>query len=707
MFAWRGLMLDVARHFLDVPTVLAVLEVMADLKLNRLHLHLSDDQGWRVQLASRPRLTERSGGTAVDGDPGGFYTAADVRRIVDAAAHLGIVVVPEIDTPGHVNAATHAYGELAPGGVPTDAYTGIDVGFSRLHADLPGTAPFVADVLGEVAGLVDGPWVHVGGDEALDPRARGVRAAGAPGPGRGRRRRPHGGRLAGGRAGPTRRPAPCSSSGTSARAPRRWSPRPDAARGVLLSPASRTYLDLKYDADFPLGLEWAGHLPLRQAYEWDPLDALDLPDGSLLGVEACLWTETVRSRDDLAALLLPRLAAVAEVAWSPAVVARLGRVQHAPGGVRAALDRRRAGVDAHPRRGVVTARQPAGRRPAAAGVGGVQRPPDCPGSSRRRPPVPGRPLVRAPWTGRAPPSPRPAAARRPHPTARRRTAAPPRAAASRDAGSRPPPTPPGFRAAPAGRHPARRAAPPASAAGRARPAARRPRPPARRTRRTRPGPAVAARSAGARAGRSRPRPGAPRRAGAGRRPGTARRPAWCRWTRSCTARTTATACSAWSTGPNVVWARNVAVRCRRPHGSLRYPECAATAAMARGCNDWSSRARIPPTNIDASPCTRAIAVSGPNQRGPGAWCTAARAAVGSGPATLRSTASAAATRSSVRRLHVASSHAIRRDRPPGRRAARSPSTPAAACGRSGDGLSHPAAILQAGPLPLGHGWPTS
>ncbi|MCB2177195.1 MAG: beta-N-acetylhexosaminidase [Actinomycetales bacterium] len=317
VFAWRGLMLDVARHFLDVPTVLAVLEVMADLKLNRLHLHLSDDQGWRVQLASRPRLTEASGSTAVNGDPGGFYTAADLRRIVHAAADLGIVVVPEIDTPGHVNAATHAYGELVPGGVPTDAYTGIDVGFSRLHADLPGTAPFVGDVLGEVAGLVDGPWVHVGGDEALTlEREEYVRLV----------------RLALDAVADAGRAAVAWQEVARADPPpgtvlQLWDEREGAEevveaarRGarVLLSPASRTYLDLKYDADFPLGLEWAGHLPLRQAYEWNPLDALDLPDGSLLGVEACLWTETVRSRDDLAALLLPRLAAVAEVAWSPA-----------------------------------------------------------------------------------------------------------------------------------------------------------------------------------------------------------------------------------------------------------------------------------------------------------------------------------------------------------------------------------------------------
>ncbi|MDO8121184.1 family 20 glycosylhydrolase [Isoptericola sp. b490] len=318
-FAWRGLMLDVARHFLDVPTVLDVLEVMADLKLNRLHLHLSDDQGWRLRLTSRPRLTEVSGATAVGGDPGGFYTADDLHTIEAAAADLGIVLVPEIDTPGHVNAATHAYGELVPGGSPTEEYTGIDVGFSRLHADLPATAPFLDDVLGEVGGLVDGPWLHLGGDEALEMDraeytrlvALALRAATAAG------KVPVGWQEIAHAELPPGAVVQYWDERTGAQ---QVAAAARAGARVVLSPASRTYLDLKYDADFPLGLDWAGHVPLRRAYEWEPSEVLDLPADALLGVEACLWTETVRSREDLAALLLPRLAAVAEVAWSvPAV----------------------------------------------------------------------------------------------------------------------------------------------------------------------------------------------------------------------------------------------------------------------------------------------------------------------------------------------------------------------------------------------------
>lgn len=316
-YPWRGLMLDVARHFHGVEVVEDLLDLMADLRLNRLHLHLSDDQGWRVEVATRPLLTERSGTSAVGGDPGGWFTAADLRRIVAHADRLGIVVVPEIDSPGHVNAAQHAYGELTPTGVPTPVHTGLEVGFSRLHADLPATAPFLRDVLGEVAGLVGSGWLHVGGDEPpqmpaeeyralVDLALTAARAAGAT---------PVGWQEA----------ADALTAGDVVQYWDERTGRPQvsaaARRGVrvLLSPASRTYLDLKPEPGFPLGLEWAGLVPLERAYQWDPDDVLpDLPAGAVIGVEACLWTETVRTRADLTALLLPRLAAVAEVAWSPA-----------------------------------------------------------------------------------------------------------------------------------------------------------------------------------------------------------------------------------------------------------------------------------------------------------------------------------------------------------------------------------------------------
>ncbi|MEN1974156.1 family 20 glycosylhydrolase [Cellulomonas sp. P4] len=313
---WRGLSVDVARHFFGPDELRVVVDLMAAYKLNVLHLHLSDDQGWRLDLPSRPALAARSGGTAVDGDPGGFFTTEEYEALVAYAAARGVRVVPEIDVPGHVNAALHAYGELTPEGEPTEAYTGIDVGFSKLAADLPATEPFLRDVFGDVAAVTPGEYVHIGGDEVLtmghDEYARlvamasdAVRAAGK--------------QVVGWQEIATTPLEP----GTVVQY---WDTRMDpapfvaAARAgarLLMSPGSKAYLDMKYDADTPLGLEWAGHIELRDAYDWEPTALVPgLPEGSVIGVEATVWTETLRSLDDLMTMLLPRLAAVAEVAWT-------------------------------------------------------------------------------------------------------------------------------------------------------------------------------------------------------------------------------------------------------------------------------------------------------------------------------------------------------------------------------------------------------
>jgi hexosaminidase len=315
-FGWRGLHLDVARHFHDAATVRAVLDVAWSLRLNRLHLHLTDDQGWRIEVPSRPRLTEVSGATAVDGDPGGFFTVADLAAIQAYGAERGITVVPEIDLPGHVNAALHAYPELTPDGAGVPPYTGIEVGFSRLHADVPATAAFVRDVLADVAAMTEGPYLHVGGDEALtlgaDEYARLVAMVAEEVCRAGKT-------LVGWQEVARARLAPGSLVQV-------WDDREDlsavadaARRGarVILSPARRTYLDQKPHAGFPVGLDWAGTVELRDAYEWEPADVVPgLPPAAVAGVEAALWTETIRTRDEVLTMLLPRLAAVAEVAWS-------------------------------------------------------------------------------------------------------------------------------------------------------------------------------------------------------------------------------------------------------------------------------------------------------------------------------------------------------------------------------------------------------
>src|SRR5699024_11110210 len=158
--AHRGLMVDISRHFFGPATLMKVIDLMAAYKLNVLHLHLSDDQGWRIEVPGHPELTEVSGATQVGEGPGGYLSTEEFRDLVAYADARGILVVPEIDMPGHVNAAQHAIGALTETGEPAEAYRGIEVGFSKLSLDNPATAPFIDDVLGHLATLVNGPYLH-------------------------------------------------------------------------------------------------------------------------------------------------------------------------------------------------------------------------------------------------------------------------------------------------------------------------------------------------------------------------------------------------------------------------------------------------------------------------------------------------------------------------------------------------------------------
>ena len=165
-FGWRGSMLDVARHFRPVKDVKRFIDLIALYKLNRLHLHLSDDQGWRIAISKWPRLATHGGQTEVGGGRGGYYTQRQYSDLVEYAAARYVEIVPEIDMPGHVHAALSSYPKLSCDGKPTPLYTGIDVGFSTLCVDKPVTYDFVSDVIGELARLTPGPFIHIGGDEA-------------------------------------------------------------------------------------------------------------------------------------------------------------------------------------------------------------------------------------------------------------------------------------------------------------------------------------------------------------------------------------------------------------------------------------------------------------------------------------------------------------------------------------------------------------
>jgi hexosaminidase len=317
-FAWRGAMLDVARHFFPVADVKRYLDLMALYKLNVLHLHLTDDQGWRIAIEGWPRLTAHGGSTAVGGGAGGFYTRRDYEEIVRYARERYVTVVPEIDMPGHTNAALASYAELNCDGTAPDLYTGIGVGRSSLCVDAEETYAFVDDVLGQLAALTPGPYLHAGGDEARTlSHADYVRFVERVQ----RIVQGHGKRMVGWQeiAGAELPPGTVAQywdvrAGTGEL-------RSAAGRGVrlVLSPADKTYLDMKYDAGTDLGLDWAGTVEVDDAYDWEPATLIEgVDEAAVLGVEAPLWTETLTTFDDVQVMALPRLPGVAEVGWSPA-----------------------------------------------------------------------------------------------------------------------------------------------------------------------------------------------------------------------------------------------------------------------------------------------------------------------------------------------------------------------------------------------------
>ncbi|WP_063748864.1 family 20 glycosylhydrolase [Streptomyces sp. NRRL B-24484] len=323
-YPYRGAMLDVARHFFTVAEVERHIDGLARYKINHLHLHLTDDQGWRIAVDGRPELTSIGGSTQVGGGPGGYYTQDDYRTIVAYAAAQNITVVPEVDLPGHINAALAATPELNCDGKAPPLYTGTDVGFSSLCLTTPAARAaaeaFVDDVVGELAALTPGPYLAIGGDEAhtTDPGqyadfmtwvqqdvARHGKTATAWN------------QITGATLQPSTLVEDWDTTGDN--------PALAAAAahgtGLILAPARFAYLDQKYTADTVLGQSWAAPsgLDVRTAYDWDP-DAYvqGAPAAAVRGVEAPLWTETAATPQDLDHLSNPRLPTLAELGWSPA-----------------------------------------------------------------------------------------------------------------------------------------------------------------------------------------------------------------------------------------------------------------------------------------------------------------------------------------------------------------------------------------------------
>ena len=314
-YEYRGAMLDVARHFFPVEDVKHYIDLIAAYKINKLHLHLTDDQGWRIEIKSWPKLTTYGGSSEVGGGKGGYFTQEQYQELVQYAQDRYITIIPEIDMPGHTEAALASYPELNCTDREPGLYTGIEVGFSTLCTDNEKVYQFVDDVVRELAAITPGPYIHIGGDESLVtkledyiPFVNRVQQIVTD----------HGKQVIG-----------WDEIAQATLAPNAivqfWDKEKNAQSAiaqngkVLMSPAKRTYLDMQYDTLSPLGLHWAAYIEVDEAYTWDPATyAEGVAQEDIIGVEAPLWSETLTKMDDIEYMAFPRLAGHAEIAWTPA-----------------------------------------------------------------------------------------------------------------------------------------------------------------------------------------------------------------------------------------------------------------------------------------------------------------------------------------------------------------------------------------------------
>jgi len=347
-FEWRGLMLDVSRHFFNKQEVKRLLDTMALHKLNVFHWHLVDDHGWRVEIRKYPKLTEvgawrsdigfgldakESNAYGVDGRYGGYYTQEEIREVIAYAADRHITVVPEIEMPGHSTAALAAYPDLSCSGEPrsTDVPVGVHAGV--YCAGREASFEFLEDVLGEVIGLFPGRNIHIGGDEV--PKGNWKQCARCQ-----ERMKAEGlknehelqsyfirriekfinaqGRTLVGwseirQGGLARNAVVMDWIGGGREAA-------NEGHDVIMSPTSHCYFD--YYQSQATALEpraIGGYLPLQKVYSFEPVPSELSPEKTahVLGCQGNLWTEYIPSLKQVEYMAFPRACALAEVAWSP------------------------------------------------------------------------------------------------------------------------------------------------------------------------------------------------------------------------------------------------------------------------------------------------------------------------------------------------------------------------------------------------------
>jgi hexosaminidase len=345
-FRWRGAMLDVSRHFSAKDFVLRFIDLLALHKLNTFHWHLTDDQGWRIQIRKYPRLTEvgawrkhtrlghERAARGFDKKPhGGFYTQDEIREVVEYARQRHITVVPEIEMPGHAQAAIAAYPELGVTGEQLEVWPRWGINANIFNPNEK-TILFLQDVLTEVLELFPGPFVHIGGDEAIKDQWKAspevqarikelglkdehemqsylVRRMDKFLAERGRRLIGWDEILEGGLA--------PGAAVMSWRGVEGGITAAKAGHDVVMSPTTHVYLDYAQSQEPGEPPNIGGNLPLEKVYSFDPVPSSFTPEEAkrVLGAQGNLWTEYITSPGHVEYMVFPRLTAISEVTWTP------------------------------------------------------------------------------------------------------------------------------------------------------------------------------------------------------------------------------------------------------------------------------------------------------------------------------------------------------------------------------------------------------
>ena len=348
-FAYRGLLLDCCRHFFPVEEVKKVLDLMAIHKMNRLHWHLTEDQGWRIEIKKYPKLTEVGAwrnGTCIGKDfdsndgirYGGFYTQDEMREIVAYAADRNITVIPEVDLPGHMVAALTAYPELGCTGGPYEVWTRWGVARDVLCVGKEETFTFLEDVLTEVMDIFPSEYIHIGGDECPKDRWRECPLCQARIKALGLKDHDnftaeeelqcyvtariqkflndHGRKIIGWDEILEGTLAP-GATVMSWRGTRGGERAADLGFDVVMTPNSYMYIDHYQSQELdkePLCI--GGYLPVEKVYSYEPYEGMTPgTEDHILGVQANLWTEYIGTEEFLEYMLLPRMCALSEVQW--------------------------------------------------------------------------------------------------------------------------------------------------------------------------------------------------------------------------------------------------------------------------------------------------------------------------------------------------------------------------------------------------------